>query len=241
MGAVEEILELVEQSDAIVLGPGLGRSKELNLLVQQLYAEVQLPMVVDADALNALAANGTILSRPGGARILTPHLGEYQRLITGYTAEAQKQGFKPPFLQADFLPFQPSTERQAEKNLLSQHTPYDYERIIQAARLAACDPTGQTVVVLKGHRTVVCEASRYSLNSTGNPGMATGGMGDVLSGLLGALLAEGLGVWEVARFGTYLHGMAGDLGAEDLGQRGLIASDMPRYLAAAFKILSRSC
>ncbi len=90
------------------------------------------------------------------------------------------------------------------------------------------------VLVLKGHRTVVTDGQRLYLNTTGNAGMATGGTGDVLTGLITALLAQGMAPFEAAQLGTYLHGLAGDLAAQALSQPGLIASDIPKYLPAAW-------
>src|SRR5690606_7051463 len=94
----------------------------------------------------------------------------------------------------------------------------DDDRATGAVALASQDPAGQITVVLKGHRSVVADAERYAFNTTGNPGMATGGMGDVLTGVIAGLLAQGMTAWEAARLGTHLHGLAGDLAATMLGE-----------------------
>ncbi|HEY2760956.1 MAG TPA: NAD(P)H-hydrate dehydratase [Pirellulales bacterium] len=94
---------------------------------------------------------------------------------------------------------------------------------------------GNTIVVLKGHRTIVTDGHDLYLNSTGNPGMATGGCGDVLTGIITALLGQGLSPFEAAQLGVHVHGLAGDLAAEVLGQVSLIASDLLRFLPEAFK------
>jgi ADP-dependent NAD(P)H-hydrate dehydratase len=91
------------------------------------------------------------------------------------------------------------------------------------------------VVVLKGHGTVVTDGDRAYVNSTGNPGMATGGTGDVLAGLIAALLGQGLEVFAAAQLGVYLHGLAGDQARDDLGENSLIASDLLDYLPRAFR------
>jgi NAD(P)H-hydrate epimerase len=91
------------------------------------------------------------------------------------------------------------------------------------------------VAVLKGHRTLVCDGSRLYENRTGNPGMATGGTGDVLAGIIGAAMGQGLEPFEAAVLGTWVHGRAGDLGARKLGEVGLIASDLLDHLPAALK------
>ncbi len=90
------------------------------------------------------------------------------------------------------------------------------------------------VVVLKGHRTVVTDGSQYACNQTGNPGMATGGTGDVLTGLIAALWCQGLTSYEAARLGVHLHGVAGDLAAKEVGQVSLVATDLLRLFGQAF-------
>jgi NAD(P)H-hydrate epimerase len=100
-----------------------------------------------------------------------------------------------------------------------------------AARFAAAHGV---VLVLKGHGTVVTDGRRLYVNTTGNPGMATGGTGDVLAGLTAALLAQGLETFAAAQLAVYLHGLAGDLARDDLGESSLIASDLLEYLPRAF-------
>jgi NAD(P)H-hydrate epimerase len=95
------------------------------------------------------------------------------------------------------------------------------------------------VVVLKGHQTCITDAHRRVLNTTGNPGMATGGSGDVLTGLIAAMVCQGLSPFHAAHLGAYLHGLAGDTAAEKLGQESLTASDLIRHLPAAFKAYRR--
>ena len=108
------------------------------------------------------------------------------------------------------------------------------QRAEQAAELARGDSTSQTIVVLKGHHTIVTDGERVSFNQTGNPGMATGGSGDSLTGIITALLAQGLQSWDAARLGVHVHGLAGDLAAEELGEIGMIASDIIDFLPLAF-------
>ena len=92
----------------------------------------------------------------------------------------------------------------------------------------------RVILLLKGSGTVITDGSRVAINATGNSGMATGGCGDVLTGVIAALLAQGLEPFHAARLGAHLHGLAGDLAAIDLSQPGLIASDLPRYLGRAW-------
>jgi NAD(P)H-hydrate epimerase len=190
------IVELARAATVVAIGPGLGRSPDLDRLVLQLYQEIALPMVFDADALNALSADRDALGRHAGPRVFTPHPGEFARLV----------GEKYP----------------AE------------EREVAARELGArCN----VVVVLKGHRTFVTDGRRHWHNSTGNPGMATGGSGDSLTGLITALACQHLEPYEAARLGVYLHGLAGDLAAKELGQVSLIASDIVRFIPAAIKTI----
>ncbi|MBU4399653.1 MAG: NAD(P)H-hydrate dehydratase, partial [Planctomycetes bacterium] len=94
------------------------------------------------------------------------------------------------------------------------------------------------VVVLKGHRTLVTDGSHRAINTTGNPGMATGGSGDVLTGLITALACQGLEPFDAARLGVHLHGLAGDLAAEEIGQVSLVAGDLIQFISEAFREFS---
>lgn len=192
--ALPVLTQYLEQADAVACGPGLGRSPELTEIVGWLYQGVQQPLVVDADGLFALAQNPEVLTSPGGPRILTPHAGEFARLIG----------------QPSIAP----EDREESAVLFAQRT--------------GC------VLVLKGHRSVVTDGRHTSLNSTGNPGMATGGTGDVLTGIITALVAQRLPPLDAARLGAHVHGLAGDLAAEELGEVSLIASDVVRYLPKAW-------
>jgi len=191
------IVELAHAASVVAIGPGMGRSPDLDRLVPQLYQEIALPVVCDADALNALATQRDLLATHAGPRVLTPHPDEFARLV-------------------------------------GQNYPNE-ERAAAALELAArC----HVVVVLKGHRTFVTDGRRHWHNSTGNPGMATGGSGDSLTGLITALACQHLEPYDAARLGVYLHGLAGDLAAKELGEASLIASDIVRFLPAAMKAIS---
>jgi NAD(P)H-hydrate epimerase len=194
-GAEGELVRLVRESTAAALGPGIGRGPALAGLLRAAL-QTDTPVVLDADGLNAFAAHPESLRRPGAPLVLTPHPGEFARLL----------GVDIPAVQAD---------RQGS-----------------AARFAA---EHGAVVLLKGHRTVITDGERVAVNTTGNPGMATGGTGDVLTGLIAALLAQGLAAFEAAQLGAYLHGLAGDLARDDLTEASLIASDLLDYLPRAFR------
>lgn len=201
LSAERQIRELAAAADVVAIGPGLGRSEELASLSGRLFADLPRPMVIDADALHALALQPELL-RPSARRssdaprVLTPHVGEFLRLL-GTGRESL-----------------PESDRRGAAEALARQI-------------------GRVVIVLKGRGAVVTDGARSAINATGNPGMATGGSGDVLTGLVAALLGQGLPPWEAARLAVHWHGRAGDLAAAELGQPSLIASDLVHYLPAA--------
>jgi len=187
LAALPRLLRLVEGKSAIALGPGLTTHPETARLVRDLVRRIRVPLVLDADGLNAF--EGDTRGWPGRRPlILTPHPGEMARLA----------GMSTRAVQAD----RPGVAAGM-------------------ARRLGCH------VVLKGHRTIVAQPDgRMSVNPTGNPGMATGGSGDVLSGILAGLLAQGLEPGKAARVGVYLHGLAGDMAAGRVGEMPLLARDI---------------
>jgi hydroxyethylthiazole kinase-like uncharacterized protein yjeF len=196
--ALPALRDLISHATIVAIGPGMGRSSAVSDLVVTLYRETTVPMVVDADALNALSTERRVLPQHAGPRVLTPHPGEFARLV----GEGE-----PPS-----------------------------DRVSSASQLAA---QAAVTVVLKGHGTVIADGKRYAINPTGNPGMATGGAGDVLTGITAGLLAQGLTPFDAAQLGVYVHGLAGDLAAEELGQNSMIASDLVRHLPEAFRRLEQ--
>lgn len=197
----EHVLAALEGKEALVMGPGIGTSPETAELVLRLYEEAKCPLVVDADALNILAAREERLTnRSGFARILTPHPGEMARLCR-------------------------STSREVQEN-----------RIETAA---AFSRRYEVYLVLKGAGTLVAAPDgRLAVNPSGNAGMAAGGMGDVLSGILGGFLAQGQSVWQAACLGVYLHGRAGDMLMEEKGPWGYLAAEVAQSLPCLLKTLS---
>jgi hydroxyethylthiazole kinase-like uncharacterized protein yjeF len=176
--------------DALLIGPGLGRSEETAALVERLLKTCKAPLVLDADAL--CVAPG-IIAKAKCPVVLTPHPGEFERLFGA-----------------------PVTDRWAQ------------------ARSAA-DCTGKTII-LKGAGTVIAQTGhKLAINMTGNPGMATGGSGDVLAGLLTGLLGQGMGTFTASMTAVYLHGLAGDIAAHDRTQSALIATDIIEALPDAFR------
>jgi NAD(P)H-hydrate epimerase len=194
--AFSHLLELVRGSNVAALGPGLGRSAELGDMLAFVLEQSTTPLVLDADALNVLVGRLGALRKHQGPIVLTPHPGEFARLLD----------CDVPAVQA--------------------------RRQDLAAEFAR---THGVVVVLKGHGTVVTDGRQVYVNPTGNPGMATGGTGDVLGGLIAALLGQKLETFAAAQLGVYLHGLAGDLASGQVGAVSLIATDLLDYLPRAFE------
>ena len=199
---------------AVALGPGLGRGPGVTAFVRSLLTAGQapaLPMVIDADGLNALAeilGGGDWPRRdegPGAATgpgvVLTPHPGELARLLNASVEDIEG------------------------------------DRIASAARAAEA---WQVVVLLKGSGTVVADpGGRVAIIPTGGPYLATGGTGDVLCGLIGGLMAQGVPAWEAAVAGAFLHGLAGDLAARRLGPAGVLAGEVAAEIPAARRAVER--
>lgn len=194
--AQKTLLERSKAMDSLAIGPGLGRSGELTNMVTEFYADSPLPMLIDADALNALAEKSEIYSQHQGPRVLTPHPGEFARLIGKPIEEINRH------------------REEIATEFAAQH---------------------QVVLVLKGPGTIVTNGNELYVNTTGNSGLGTGGTGDVLTGIISSLMAQGVSPLEAAKLGVYAHGLAGDLAAEELTPRAMIASDVVTFLPAAWK------
>jgi NAD(P)H-hydrate epimerase len=178
-GAIERVLEL--RHDVIACGPGLGRGPHVEEFVRALVERADIPLVLDADALIALAQDPTqLMGREERDVIITPHPGEMARLIGSSIDEVQSS------------------------------------RIDVASEFAT---THHLYVVLKGHRTIIATPEgRIFINPTGNAGLATGGTGDVLTGMIAAWLAQLLDAEAACRLAVFLHGAAGDLAEASEGR-----------------------
>ncbi|MBL7849843.1 MAG: NAD(P)H-hydrate dehydratase [Cyclobacteriaceae bacterium] len=186
----------IELFDAIGVGPGIGQSAETVPALRDLL-DAGKPMVLDADALNLLAAHRELLHLVPRGSILTPHPREFERLAGKW--------------QNDF-------DRLAKQLALARQL--------------------KSIVIVKGaHSAVATPEGEIIFNCTGNPGMATGGTGDVLTGVLTGLLAQGHPAREAAMLGVYLHGLAGDIAAREKGLNGLVAGDLVDFLPSAYKTL----
>jgi hydroxyethylthiazole kinase-like uncharacterized protein yjeF len=190
--AENDIYRILSGKTALAIGPGLSTNPETVRLVCNIIKKCELPMVIDADALNALAPVSGSLECLDERKILTPHPGEMSRLTGLETREVQADRLK---LSREF------TKRW------------------------------HCHLVLKGARTVIADPEGIiNINPTGNPALATGGTGDVLTGIIAGLLARGLSEGRAATAGVYLHGLAADFYAEHNGEAGLIAADLTEII-----------
>lgn len=195
----KKIFDFSRIVDVLAVGPGLSRIDETLNLVRRVIGSINLPMVIDADAIFALKGHTSILKKRKAPTVLMPHPGEMVYL-TGKPVDV---------IQADRI-----------------KVARDF-----ALRFAVS-------LVLKGARTVVASPSgEVWINSTGNPGMASGGVGDVLTGIIASLIGQKINAFEAAKIGVYVHGLAGDLSRDKNGEIGLTASDVINELPHAFKKL----
>ena len=181
----------------IAVGPGIGTWDNTVELLKNLLQQFRQPLVLDADALNIISKNETLLDLISENSVLTPHVGEFRRLVGVWNSDNEK-----------------------------------------IDKLIALSIKHKLVTVLKGtHTTVVSPEGKTYINNTGNPGMAKGGSGDVLTGIITSLLAQGYSSADAAVLGVYIHGLAGDFAKTELGETAMTASDIISYLPKAFKTL----
>jgi len=208
MGAAEDILKIAQSQSCVVVGPGLSREAETQSMILQVLPVLEregIPLVIDGDALTAIATNPTLSSSPTSdnqqpLKILTPHYGEMSRLLDG----------------------RPVSEIKGN--------------IVQAAR--ECAVKYGAIVVAKGpHSLTVAPWGAIKVNPTGNSGMGTAGSGDVLCGLIAAMVGHGLPLFDAAYTGVFLHGMAGDIAAMRLGEDGVTSEDIMDAVPEAMRWL----
>ena len=190
--AEEPIRQRAAGCDAVLLGCGLGRDWQTDTLVQDLL-NMEKPLVLDADGLNAISENAELLQKRPAVTVLTPHEGEFLRLGG------------------------------------------DLSRGREAAAAEFSQKYG-VYLILKGHRTLIADPEgRLAVNNTGNCGMAKGGSGDVLAGMLLSLLGQGCETFDACCAAVWLHGRAGDLAARDVGLWGMTPSDLLDRIPAALR------
>ena len=196
--AASDVVARANKADVLAIGPGLGLSDSTQQTVRDILAKVEVPVVIDADAITALKDNTEVLTKMATPKVLTPHAGEMARL-TGLSVE------------------------EINKDRINIAHKYAKE--------------WQAVVVLKGAPTVVaCPDGTVYVNSTGTSALATGGSGDVLTGIIAGLAAQGISLAEAAVCGVYLHGLAGSLACTGVG---LAAGEIAAFLADAREIMQQ--
>lgn len=201
LSSINTVVTGIKASDVVAIGPGCGNSNELFELVKQVIKNSEVPLVIDADGLNALAKNIEVLSdeERKSAIVLTPHLGEMSRLINRPIEEIKKDKIN------------------IVKNFSRQYN---------------------VILVLKGARTIVgLPNGEIYININGNSGMSTAGSGDILTGLIASLIAQGVGPDKAALLGVFIHGYSGDLVANDKGEYGMLSEDIVKSIGQVFKEL----
>lgn len=199
--ALPQVVSAMEKADVLLLGCGMSQDPSTQRFIRRLISLSKIPMVIDADGLNALAGHIDMLKACRAPVVLTPHPKEMSRI--------------------------------AEKGL---------REVLDNAKNIAKDFSLRynVTLILKGYRSLVVSVEgKVYRNNTGNPGMASAGTGDVLSGIVAAFLAQGMGPFEAACRAVYAHGLSGDLAAKEKTQPSLIASDIIEYLPKAFKKCSK--
>lgn len=192
----DQILKLTKNKDVLAIGPGMGTDPSLSKLIKEIIVNFDKKILIDADGLNAIAKDKSILKLKADL-VITPHLKEFSRL-SGLSIDQINKDRKN------------IAEKFAKKYGL--------------------------ILVLKSENTIVTDGSRTYINEIGNPGMATAGSGDVLTGIIAALLHI-YHSFEAAKLGVYLHSLAGDLASFNLSEESMLASDIISYLPEAFKLL----
>jgi len=191
-GSLPEIHKLLPQMDAVLIGPGIGRSEGTQDVVRSVLECFAGPLILDADGINVIAAHTDILRGRQAPTVLTPHDGEFRRL----------------------------GGRIADDRMSSAQ---------ELAKALNC------IILLKGYRTVITDGTCGYINTTGNPGIAVGGSGDLLAGIITALIGQGIDPLKAAACAAWLHGRAGDICAQEIGQYGMLPSDMLNALPRLLK------
>jgi len=190
--------ELVKGKTVLAIGPGISRNAETSEFVRTVVEKCRVPMVLDADGLNAFEGVSGRLSGEGRPLVITPHPGEMARLT----------GLSIPDVQKDRI--------GAARRFANEH---------------------KLIVVLKGHRTLIAHPDgEVWVNTTGNPGMATGGTGDILTGMVAGMIAQNpKQASKAVSAAVYLHGLAGDVARETMGEQSLVATDLVHALPEAMR------
>lgn len=199
---IDKIIEETKKANVLTIGPGCGNTSELSEIVKRVLFDVEVPLVIDADGLNALAKNIEWLLEKKSKIVITPHLGEMSRLANIPIDEIK-------------------------------------DNLIKAAK--DFSEKWNVIVVLKGASTIITSPEGETfININGNPGMATAGSGDVLTGIITGLIAQGLEPLQAAVTAVYIHGLTGDRAAKEKGEYGLVAGDLVECLPYTIKDIVES-
>jgi NAD(P)H-hydrate epimerase len=201
--ALERLGELAKGKSLLAIGPGISRFPETSELVRTLVEQSDIPIVLDADGLNAFEGETNKLSGKNRLLVITPHPGEMARLVGSSVADVQK------------------------------------DRLAVARKFAR---EHELIIVLKGNRTLVVQPNGEAwVNTTGNPGMSTGGTGDILTGMVAGMIAQhGNDALLAVCAAVHLHGLAGDVMRESVGEHSMVATDLLRGLPEAFRRSQRA-
>ncbi len=195
--AFERIYDFAQKIDTVIVGPGLSQNTQTQRLIRKVIALIDKPMVIDADAINALVGAVDILSQRKSPTVITPHPGEMARLLGLDIEKIQKN------------------RRKLAKQLSGMYN---------------------IVTILKGYLSVVVDPKgKVTVNKTGNPGLAKGGSGDVLTGIVGGFMAQGASAYNAAELAAYVHGLAADKAILDKAMVSLLASDILAKLPLILK------
>lgn len=198
--ALDRVLMLSEDSDVVVVGPGVTTNSDTKKFIINLILNLKTPFILDADGLNCIADNPKLLRKVRTPKVLTPHPGEFSRIIKRSSHEIDQDWVKAAMQSAQ-----------------------DFD----------------SVVVLKGAPTIIAEPNGHAyLNPTGNSGLATAGSGDVLVGMIGGFVAQGLTLAHASALAVHLHGLAADLGIKKLNAYSLTAQDLFTFIPKAINFLT---
>lgn len=193
IGAINDIFDELKWADSVVIGCGIGNNDDTQVITGQVIKNSEVPVVLDADGINAVVPFIDILKDRKAPLVITPHPAEMSRLTGDSIGDIQNNRIS-------------SAKNFAKEN--------------------------DIIVVLKGANTVVTDGVSVYVNTTGNAGMAMGGTGDMLSGMIGSFIAQGLNPFDAAKAGVYIHGLCADICADELSQRGMTVEDMLSLLGA---------
>ncbi len=200
LDSIAEIEKIIEDMDVLAIGPGMGIDEERVELVKHILLNFNGPVVLDADGLNCISKVGlNIFNKRRFPTVITPHPGEFSRLLGVSTKEIQDNRVE----YAKYV-----------------STNYGIITVLKGANTVVSNPKGEVYI-----------------NTTGNPGMATAGSGDVLTGVITSFIGQGIDSYKASILGVYCHGLAGDIAKEEKGEYGMIARDILESIPSSIKLM----